>query len=205
MANRSAGAAAVAHHRGVGSGKPLREWVPAPGYPPVPGDEATGARPSMPSSDGYWRLTAAGRWRRIRRLATIIGTPLAMLGGCGVLASGVLGPFDPAPGDVYALTVDNDTGSRAQVFYCDDGRCVRGFHPAVLAPGQARSLFNEDDYEPDPVGVADPATHRLLGCLTPPHADSADRLPSTTVRLSAMHPCVRDRSAPHPVATYYHP
>ena len=54
-----------------------------------------------------------------------------------------------------------------------------------------------DEYAPDPVGVSDPRTHRLLGCLTPPsNPSSSRRLATTSVAVERPAP-VRRRLGAH--------
>ena len=76
----------------------------------------------------------------------------------------------------------------------------------IGASGQDTKAFNEDEYAPDPVGVSDPGTHRLLGCLTPPSNPSfSRRLATTSVAVSTLHPCGGASERTHPVVRFYDP
>jgi hypothetical protein len=115
-------------------------------------------------------------------------------------------PIDLPPGDAYSLTISNDTRGPVEAFICDDETCTRGVMDETIQPRQNLASFNEDQYTPSPVGLADLRTHRLLGCLTPPSIDSFSRPPATTtVLVSSLHPCARQPERTHPVVTFYDP
>jgi len=106
------------------------------------------------------------------------------------------------PGDVYAADVVNDTATKVDAFGCDGDDCTRGWDPATLVPDRA-SGWNEDQFDPVQLGVADSKTHVLLGCLKPPHAKSAEDEVAETVTLRASQ--ISDCPGVGRVVTYFDP
>jgi hypothetical protein len=173
-------------------------WPPAPdGFVPPAGWQPDPAWPPAPVGHKFWTLTARGRRRRVW-LVTGMVAALAWFAVC----SAVVGPrVAPAfstlntiiaqlpPGDTFGATITNNTSHTVDAFACDGDDCTRGWDPAVLGPRQS-SGWNEDQFAPVQLGVANPTTHVLLGCFTLPHATSADdEVPDTTVKASALKTC----------------
>jgi hypothetical protein len=105
-----------------------------------------------------------------RNITLVIVLPVLWLTSCGMALS-VLPPLDFPPGDMQTLTIVNDTRRALVVFDCDDPTCVRGINDQEITVG-GRDYRNADSYTPQPVGIADPVTHRLVGCLQDlPHSD----------------------------------
>lgn len=103
----------------------------------------------------------------------------------------VLGSLDLPPGDVETVRVHNDLDHPVVVFDCADDACVPGFHEG-LVPGGEVAEFNENVYQPGPLGIADPGSHRLLGCMVDlPHAEHVgDDYPAdNNVRISSAQRC----------------
>lgn len=176
---------------------PPQGWRPDPAWPPPPPDHQ------------FWAQAPRNRWLVVGVVlaCTVALVPIGVLTAILVAAAGFDVPVDFPPGDVYALTVINDTRTPVEAFRCDDARCLRGVENQLIgASGQDTKAFNEDEYAPDPVGVSDPATHRLLGCLTPPSNPSfSRRLATTSVAVSTLHPCGGASERTHPVVRFYDP
>jgi hypothetical protein len=168
-------------------------WTPDPSWgPPPPGHT-------------FWQRTRAGKRRR---LFLWFGIPLAVLAlftACGAALS-VLPPIEFPPGDIHTLNVHNDTSRTVIMFDCDDERCVRGYNEEPLKPGEVGTP-NEDVYTPGPLAIADPVSHRLLGCLVGlPHAEHVgdDYPANNNVKISAAVPCPGSQN-PAPIVTFYDP
>jgi hypothetical protein len=153
------------------------------------------------------------RWRTLGIVAAALTVLLPIYGFVAMIVATLVAgvffdiPVDWPPGDVYSLTVSNDTRDPVEAFVCDDETCTRGFMNETIQPGHHNlSSFNEDYYTSSPVGVADPLSHQLLGCLTPPSTDSFSQpLATTTVLVSSLHGCAKDSERAHPVVTFYDP
>lgn len=148
-------------------------------------------------------------WRTLGLLAAVLicTLPVALVAALVVASVISDAPIDFPPGDVYSLTVENDTSRPVDAFMCDDPTCVRGVWPETIQPGHHNaSSLNEDQYTPSTVGLADPFSHALLGCLTPPSTHSAsESLKTTSVGVSSIHACAKHSDAAHLVVTFYDP
>lgn len=91
-----------------------------------------------------------------------------LVGGCAVRAIGG-GPcaIDLPPGDVGSIAVVNDTAQDVTVFDCDSSSCVKGINGETLAAHTSKSR-NYVMCSGFSVGVTDPKTGILLGCLVEP-------------------------------------
>jgi len=157
-----------------------------------------------PTDHQFWQRTPAGKRRRI---LLWVGIPLAAVGlftACGAALS-VLPPIDFPPGDVQTLSVHNDTARTVILFDCDDERCLRGYIDDTLKPGEVGTP-NEDLYTPGPLAIADPVTHRLLGCLTdlPRAQHTGDDYSNHKVKVSTAVTCPGSTN-PGAVVAFYDP
>lgn len=150
------------------------------------------------------------RWRTLAIVAASLILLVPITGFIALFVAAVVFnvPIDLPPGDVYSLTISNDTQGPVEAFMCDDETCTRGVEPETIQSSHHNlGSFNEDQYSPSPVGLTDPVTHQLLGCLTPPRTTNSFSQPlaTTTVSASSMHPCARHSERAHPVVIFYDP
>lgn len=117
------------------------------------------------------------------------GLVILLLVGCLAAARGV-------PPEWQGLTIHNDRGSAVLLFDCDDSSCHRGTNTVSIAAGRRTSMTENADQD-IVIGMADPTTHRLLGCTTIRPSGDHD-LSSTLVTLGTMPSC----AAPVKVAFY---
>jgi hypothetical protein len=182
-------------------------WPPPPtGWSPPPGWQPDPSWPPPPSGHRFWHAVhKKRRWRTLGIVAACLVVLLAISGFVAAVFFDV--PIDLPPGDVYSLTISNDTRGPVEAFLCDDETCTHGVMNETIQPGHHNlDSLNENQYTPGPVGLADPRTHQLLGCLTPPSTDSFSRPPATTTVLaSSLHPCARHSENSHPVVTFHAP
>jgi hypothetical protein len=183
---------------------PPAGWSPPPAWQPDP------SWPPPPSGHRFWQPKHQHRrWRTLGIVAASLIVLVPTIGFAAMLVATVFFdvPIDLPPGDVYSLTISNDTRQPVEAFMCDDKTCTRGVEPETIRPRHHNlGSFNEDQYSPSPVGLADPVTHQLLGCITPPSTNSYSRpLATTTVLVSSMHPCARHSERAHPVVIFYDP
>ena len=192
-------------------------WTAPPNWPPPP----TGWSPPLgwqpdpswappPSGHTFWQpVHRHRRWRTLGIVAAALTVLLPISGFVAMFVAAVVFdvPVDLPPGDVYSLTISNDTQGPVEAFMCDDETCTRGVMNETIQPGHHNlGSFNEDQYTPSPVGLADPRTHQLLGCLTPPSTDSFSRPPATTtVLVNSLHGCAKHSERAHRVVTFYDP
>src|SRR5450631_4139435 len=174
------------------AGHPPPGWQPDPSWPPPP------------SGHRFWQPVHRNRrWRTLGIVAAALTVLLPLSGFVAMFGAAVFFdvPIDLPPGDVYSLTSSNDTRGPVEAFICDDETCKRGVMNETIQPGHHNlGSFNEDQYTPSPVGVADPRSHQLLGCLTPPSTDSFSPPPgTTTILVSSLHGCAKHSERAHPV------
>lgn len=190
---------------------PSRVWLAPPEWPqppagfvPPPGWQPDSTWPTPSQSHKFWRRTRAGKRRIALGIVLFVLVPALLLTACGAFVS-VFGPLDLPPGDTETLKVVNDTGSAVLAFDCDDDSCVRGIGDGVIVHGDYVEI-NEDAYTPSPIGLADPKTHRLLGCLIDlPHADRSGNYPANeTVKMSSAVACP-GVTYPAPKVHFYNP
>lgn len=141
-----------------------------------------------PPDHRRWEPTVRGRRRRQRLRIALVVTSTLICGGCTVGAI-VIGPcfFDPPPGDVGQLTVDNDTNVTVSVADCDaSDTCWAPVDLPRVRPGDTTTLVVES-CDADTLGVFHPGTPLPFLCVTEPTERDDGSLPP--VRLSAAHQC----------------
>lgn len=93
--------------------------------------------------------------------------------------------FDPPPGDVGNLSIDNDTDQKVTVFDCDSDSCTKGINGETLAE-HASSSRGYEMCSGLSVGVVDQRTGVLVGCLVEPVGEPPK---SSTLIVSERRVC----------------
>jgi hypothetical protein len=165
------------------------EWpAPPPGFVPAPGWSPDPSWPVPAPSHQFWTRTLRGRrQRRVTYAAAALS--LLLPAGC-VAASAAAGPcvFDPPPGDQLTRTITNDTGAATALLDCEDDGCRRAYSATTVAAGQSTDVIVEG-CGTQTMGVADPGTLTVRGCLT----EVGDELRQPAIaggrRMSDRHRC----------------
>lgn len=171
------------------------EWPAAPeGFHPPPGWEPDPGWPSVPPSHVFWQRTKRGvRMRRLKFL--LVALAVLIPGACTVAA--VVGPpcfFDPPPGDQLSLEVLNDSKAQVAVVDCLNDRCSSA-QSRTLVPAGAKASMPLEGCQGGTMGVLDPATDNLTGCIAEPTENSDFRLPPVSV--SAARACTKSVKGQH--------
>jgi hypothetical protein len=186
-----------------------RKWIAAPSWPepppdftPRPGWQPDPAWGPAPPHHRFWRRTKVGK-RRLWLISVGVAVGVLTLGALLGAAVMQLPSLDSL--DMTTIRVANDTGHEVILFDCNDDGCLRGYNDAPASPGTTSDL-NENAHWPGPIGIADPSTHRLLGCLANlPKSDSeGNEPPNTTVNVSSATPCPSG-NAGNATVTFYDP
>lgn len=176
-------------HPGTMTGDPKRgwewvapaEWPVAPeGFRPPPGWEPEPAWPAVPSSHVFWQRTKRGiRMRRLKFL--LVSLAVLIPSACAVAVA--VGPpcfFDPPPGDQLSVEVLNDSKAQVAVVDCLNDRCSSAQSRTLIRAG-ATAAMPLEGCQGGTMGVLNPPTDTLAGCIAEPTEDSDFRLPPVSV------------------------
>ena len=131
--------------------------------------------------------------RRLRFL--LVAFAVLIPGACTVAAA--VGPpcfFDPPPGDQLSVEVLNDSKAQVAVVDCLNDRCSTA-QSRTLVPAGAKAAMPLEGCQGGTMGVLDPGTDSLRGCITEPIENSDFRLPP--VSISKARVCTKSVPGQH--------